>query len=388
MTAAPHIVLLHAYSTRNSGDGLLVDLSVALLQEAFGPDVRVSIVAADPGSFGAHAHVYPAPVLAQQGWRRLATAASALLPPAMAGVNAELHTLYRLLDSADLIVGVGGGYLRSRSATEILKLHAGHLVQLRAARASGKPAVYLPQSIGPVLPQGPLAGHLAPLLAGLSAVFVRDDRSAEFLRDNVNTQRAADLAVLDFANRGEHILREAARATRSHMAHVALVLRAAPNWSQTQHERYLNATNALRQTLSASCRLSIALQSSGRGNDDGAYCRRIGIEGPLPTLKTLLETDRPDAVVSVRLHGALEAVLHGVPAFHLSYERKGFGAYADLGVPGWVVNAADFNAGQVAATLFAPDAAANFWHAASLGLAHLRRQRHTLVEVLRSTCAC
>ena len=32
MTSSPHIALLHAYSTRNSGDGLLVDLSVGLLR--------------------------------------------------------------------------------------------------------------------------------------------------------------------------------------------------------------------------------------------------------------------------------------------------------------------------------------------------------------------
>jgi hypothetical protein len=43
--------LLHAYSARNAGDGLLVDLSLALLREAFGPQTRVSIMAADPESF-------------------------------------------------------------------------------------------------------------------------------------------------------------------------------------------------------------------------------------------------------------------------------------------------------------------------------------------------
>ena len=46
-----HVVLLHAYSSKNSGDGLLVDLSINLLKEAFGEMTRVSIIAADPASF-------------------------------------------------------------------------------------------------------------------------------------------------------------------------------------------------------------------------------------------------------------------------------------------------------------------------------------------------
>ena len=40
MTPPIHVALLHAYSARNSGDGLLVDLSVGLLREAFGDAVR------------------------------------------------------------------------------------------------------------------------------------------------------------------------------------------------------------------------------------------------------------------------------------------------------------------------------------------------------------
>ncbi|HLX01844.1 MAG TPA: polysaccharide pyruvyl transferase family protein [Trinickia sp.] len=376
-----HAVLLHAYSARNSGDGLLVDLSVALLQEAFGANTCVSIIAADPASFAGYPNVLPAPVLAQRGWRRVAAAASALLPHAIA----RDHTLLRLLDGADMIAGVGGGYLRARTCIEALKLEAGHLVQLRAAVASGKPAVYLPQSIGPALPQAPLAASLKSLLGACSKVFVRDDRSAEFLSDNANTRRAPDLAVIEFARRSESILGEAARTTRSHVKHVALVLRAPPSWSREQSERYLHSTSALMQTLSAECRLSVAVQSIGRGNDDSAYYRRIGLDAPLPTLKTLLRMDRPDAVVSVRLHGALEAVLHGVPAFHLSYERKGFGAYGDLGVQDWVVNAADFNADRVANTLFAPEAASSFWHAASLGLARIGDGHAAIVAALRAT---
>ncbi|MFW2271893.1 polysaccharide pyruvyl transferase family protein [Burkholderia orbicola] len=373
-----HVALLHAYSARNSGDGLLVDLSVALLRDAFGTDTHVSIVAADPASFPGYRDVHPAPVLAAGGAGRLIGAAMAALP---VGANPALAGLRALLRRADLIVGVGGGYLRARNAIEALKLEAGHLVQMRAARAAGKPVVYLSQSIGPAAGSPALAGHLTSLLAGFNAVFVRDDRSAALLAANANTRRAPDLAVLEFARRA-HDFRARTRAAASTPAHVAFVLRRPPAWNDAQCARYLAATDALIERLGTLCRITFAVQSTGRGNDDAAYYRERGLDATR-TLKDVLADDTPDAVVSVRLHGALEAILHGVPAYHLSYERKGFGAYADLGVGHWVANAAGFDAAAVCDTLLAPHALSRFWMQADAGLARLACEREKIVATLR-----
>ena len=41
------ILLLHAYSAHNRGDGLLVDESVALIRSVF-DDVELEVVASDP----------------------------------------------------------------------------------------------------------------------------------------------------------------------------------------------------------------------------------------------------------------------------------------------------------------------------------------------------
>ncbi|KUZ71736.1 polysaccharide pyruvyl transferase family protein [Burkholderia ubonensis] len=380
MTSTTHIALLHAYSACNSGDGLLVDLSVELMKEAFGEAARVSIVAADPASFPSHDDVRAAPVLAERGKRRLLAAASAALP---VRANGRLGELRRLLDDADLIVGVGGGYLRARNAVEALKLEAGHLLQMRAAQASGKPAVYLPQSIGPAEPALLVGAHLQRLLASFDTVFVRDDRSSAFLATNPNTRRAPDLAVLEVGHRGDEILRRAAQAD-GNARHVALVLRRAPAWSRERRKRYDASIVRLVELLRASCRISFAVQSTGRGNDDVAYYRGIGIQDELVPLRTLLERDRPDRVISVRLHGALESVLHGVPAFHLSYERKGFGAYADMQLGGWVVNGADFDPAQVARTVLASAAAVTFWQATQAGFARIRAHRERLLDALRA----
>ncbi|WP_345815068.1 polysaccharide pyruvyl transferase family protein [Paraburkholderia sp. PREW-6R] len=375
-----HVVLLHAYSSRNSGDGLLVDLSIGLLKQALGENTRVSIVAADPASFSQHSDLHPAPVLAENGVARIAAAASLLLPVAS---NSRLSELLRLLKSADLIAGVGGGYLRARNYLEALKLEAGHLLQMRAACLSGKPTVYLPQSIGPSMPAEPLHSHLKAMLGTFSSVFVRDDRSMSFLEGNTNTQRAPDLAVLDFERRSTQIM-ALANTAPSAVNHVAFVLRRAPSWGVQQRKRYEASTQALIERLRPACRISFSVQSTGRGNDDLAYYRSMGITGDLLPLKQLLNTDRPDVVVSVRLHGALESVLSGVPSYHLSYERKGFGAYADLGLNGWVANAADFDPDKVAATILADGAVPDFWKNASTGVERIRRGRERVVDALRA----
>jgi polysaccharide pyruvyl transferase WcaK-like protein len=385
MNTIQQIVLLHAYSRRNSGDGLLVDLSAALLREAFGPQIRIGVVAADPESFPEYADVIPAPVIAASGGSRVVAAArtmSRLSTP-------SLESLRRRLESADFIVGVGGGYMRARDGFEALKLELGHLVQVDAARKACKPTLYLPQSIGPAMSCTRaatirVAARLRTALSTFDAVCVRDDRSQEFLSGNSNVRRMPDLGVLEFARDRNAVLARA--ASNSHQVrHVALVLREAPSWSREQRERYAASTQQLIKLLQAECRVSFAVQSSGRGNDDVAYYRRLGLSHELPSLRHLIEHDTPDAVVSVRLHGALESLLHGVPAFHLSYERKGFGAYGDLGIPGWVTNAADFDAAAVVRHLFAPQSLPSFWDATESALTRIGAQRAELVELLRRT---
>ncbi|WP_176114478.1 polysaccharide pyruvyl transferase family protein [Burkholderia cepacia] len=380
MTPTTHVALLHAYSARNSGDGLLVDLSVRLLREAFGNATRISIVAADPASFPAYDDVGAAPVLADHGARRVTGAARFVLP---VRANGRLHDLRRLLDRVDLIVGVGGGYLRALNCREALKLEAGHLLQMRAAKASGKPAVYLPQSIGPVGPAWPAGAHLRRLLASFDTVFVRDDRSSAFLAANANTRRAPDLAVLDFERRSDSILQRAARSGDG-VRHIAFVLRRPPAWSRSQRARYAASIARLIERVRPHCRISFAVQSACRGNDDAAYYRGLGIQDALVPLKTLLAHDAPDWVVSVRLHGALESVLQGVPAFHVSYERKGFGAYADLHLDDWVVNGAAFDPDAVADKILAAGSATAFWHSARTGLDRIRTAREHVIDALRA----
>ena len=63
-----NVTILHGYSASNSGDGLLVDLAIALVQRNFGEDTAINVVASDPQSFAYLPHPrFDAPVMAAKG---------------------------------------------------------------------------------------------------------------------------------------------------------------------------------------------------------------------------------------------------------------------------------------------------------------------------------
>uniref|UniRef100_UPI0025CDF34F polysaccharide pyruvyl transferase family protein n=1 Tax=uncultured Corynebacterium sp. TaxID=159447 RepID=UPI0025CDF34F len=183
-------LILHGYSSRNRGDGLLVEETVALLREALGGDTDITLCASDPESF-----------------RHLPVTLHSSRPSALGWRRDYLRMLCRL-DRYDLVVGVGGGYLRAGRVTEALKCALVMGPQLVAAALTSSPTVYLPQSIGPL--RGGTRALCAPLLRRLSLVMVRDDRSMQELGPDVgpdvgpdNAVRMPDLAIAspDFTSR-------------------------------------------------------------------------------------------------------------------------------------------------------------------------------------------
>ncbi|WP_273113606.1 polysaccharide pyruvyl transferase family protein [Corynebacterium durum] len=167
------ILLLHAYSAHNRGDGLLVDESVALIRSVF-DDVELEVVASDPDSFSyVGVPVYNAKP-GRRGWSR------------------EYLRVLRNLDSYDLLVGVGGGYLRAGKPVEMLKCLLVMGPQIFAAGRSSTRSVYLPQSIGPFR-FGSI--HLfRALVKRIGVYMLRDDRSMQEIA-LANCVRLPDLAI-------------------------------------------------------------------------------------------------------------------------------------------------------------------------------------------------
>lgn len=90
----------------------------------------------------------------------------------------------------------------------------------------------------------------------------------------------------------------------------------------------------------------VYIQSRTAGNDDTSATRSLGTYPEVDTL-TLLSDGPTRVVVAVRLHAALMALRAGHFVIHLAYERKGFGAFSDLGLSEYVHNVNDFNVSTV-----------------------------------------
>lgn len=78
----------------------------------------------------------------------------------------------------------------------------------------------------------------------------------------------------------------------------------------------------------------------------------------------------------------------GFPAVHLAYERKGWGAYADLGLEDFVHDARSFSPDAVAKQVREIQADPNdFWRRVETSCAALREKHEELVSDLRGRLA-
>ncbi|MCJ1685663.1 polysaccharide pyruvyl transferase family protein [Rathayibacter sp. VKM Ac-2927] len=368
------VTLIHAYSTTNSGDGLLVDEAAEIVREAH-PEAVLTLVAIDPDSFEASrfaAVIHP--LTGRSGGigslETLARGTVALL----LGRRSEGYR--RAVEDADLVVAVGGGYLRGKAPVEALKMVLAHVAQMPVG-SDTVPFVYLPQSIGP-LKVGTLP-IVSRRLRKAAAVVVRDDRSVEELSALGNVHRAPDMALLGLP--AEWDPESTVPAGRG--GPIGLVARELTS-SRARVRRYRERIDA----LAAAEGVELLAQATARGNNDPEFYESLGHRGPFRTLRDVVApgaVSRPDVVVSVRLHGSIQTIRSGVPSVHLSYERKGFGAYADLGIDEFVHNVFDFDPAvvmaQVASLREDPSA---YWAAVEASVSRLSAHRSELVDLLRA----
>lgn len=292
------VALLHGYSASNAGDGLLVEESLEIVREALGQDVEFTLAASHPETFE---------------YLGITVVNSA---PGLRGYDRAYLRLLRGLDDFDLVVGVGGGYLRAGYLEEAAKTSLVHGPQLLAAARTSTPTIYLPQSVGPAKSfTYRMIGH------GVSKVrrfYVRDDRSlAEY--GAYGAVRASDLAILG-----------AGAAVGDTAPAPVPVVSARP------------VRGVVPPLVLDLCRqigtFDGYVQSETGGNDDRAAMNSIGAERILTRSELMGSASETRVVVAVRLHAALMALRAGHFVIHLAYERKGFGAFADLGIADYVHN--------------------------------------------------
>lgn len=365
------IAVVHAFSRRNAGDSLLVDLTLQELERAGAPVRECCVFALDPDSFEDLPRVVGVP---SEPWGRLRpsllSAGVQLLESSAFWLSRGALTPGRVVEtlaSADGIVAVGGGYLRTPTVVNSFGVLLNHVPQLAIAAASDRPSIYLPQSIGPL--RGPVGLLTRRLLREIDTLFVRDGRSVRELSDSRSVDRMPDLAVLALAARG---IAPRGSEGRRRLLVVGRALGSDPGYAERLRE--------LDRTLDA---VEWPIQAAGLGRrSDVHFYERLGVTPSGELTRTLSEGH--GVVVSVRLHGALQALLSGWPAIHLAYERKGWGAFEDLGLQEFVHPARSFEPSRVAEQARALLGDAGFyWNRIEETIPKLRAAGRTLRHRLR-----
>lgn len=301
------MLVLHAYSADNAGDGLLVNETLDLLRESIG-ECDVTMLASRPESF-AHLGIPTFPTVpTKRGWDR------------------RTKAVLSRIDDFDLVVGVGGGYLRAGTPVEALKAALVMGPQLAAAARSTAPTIYLPQSIGPA--KLGTKRWLRSRLERVDVVMVRDDRSLSEIAAR-SMRRVPDLATAAIA---------AQRTSENGVDPVPVVsIRAVHGKVNPDVYRVADAIGTYDGYI----------QSTVGGNDDRKASATLSPRRVISRDDLMVPGVTPRVVVAVRLHAALMALAAGHYVVHLAYERKGFGAFDDLGVLPWVHSVNTFDVSVV-----------------------------------------
>ena len=322
---SPDIYLLHAYSSRNSGDGLLVKLSLRAPRDA-GFVQPVTIVCLDPASF--HGYLDDPDVELISLWRFVGRT-----------------LLYARRGRQTVFFGVGGGYLRAGTWKEGCKTLIAHGLQIVCGSLwKSRSRIYFPQSVGPF---SGVPGHILKWLVRnhVDTIMLRDDKSVREL-DHRNSIRIGDLVVLEIS-KPLHMSRAMTAMSTVPAARRKVYFVFRDLGGKPYAERY-NAK--LQRLLELTPDATLALQSAGRGNSDDRFYQQMFGVNSAPALGDVIR-DEDAIVVSVRLHGSLESVLGGAPSIHIAYERKGLAAFSDLGLSDYAFHAESFDPEQVAASI-------------------------------------
>lgn len=333
------IALFNCYSAKNSGDGLLVDLAAEKILQLY-PGAQLTIIASDPSSFASRKYTVESNEFFALGFISIPFILLKVLMFLCTGIYKS--SLYSKYTNYDLAFSVGGGYLRFGSCLETLKTGVVHLSQLAWISSNfGKSHIALSQSIGPFrfFPKG----LLSKFFSVTTEIHLRDDRSfsdLKFLSGKI--YREKDCAVEKFL--ADIKSRPSANTERNDKKCV-VVLRDFRRGEKQTKDIIENIEKSLRDF-----QIIYATQSTIGGNDDNKFYKKYGLT-TAGLLKEVLSDNKDAIVLSVRLHGALESMMCGHKTFHLSYERKGFGAFEDMGLSAFVDNVYAFKPESVSARL-------------------------------------
>lgn len=361
------VLLSHVYSKDNKGDAALLAALIADVKRAFGDPEMVALTfdEIEPGeSFEGvplrEAFMYHALNAARLKALKMAAGVfvvTATLAWAVASrlhvrlpLPAQLESLCRLYRDADLVVTVGGGFLRARPGwlSTLWLVPVVHPFWLAAVL--GTPTVLYPQSIGPLgnPAQERLVRHT---LDRAALVLVREDVSMEVLRRlrvRAPVARAVDGAfALPAAVRPRHSGQ--ASSSNGDRPLFGITVRAwLDRGRQSAYER--GVAGLADHLVSTGSRVVFIPQvsSTHHHDDDREVATRVRslmratdgadvVTDDLDYLAVKELCGSVDYMVGTRFHSVIFALCAHVPAIAIEYEHKTSGIMRELGLERWVI---------------------------------------------------
>lgn len=366
--AAPkHIIISHVYSRANKGDAALTSVLIQDLRRTF-PDAILNILTLSPAKgadsfegvpeqpgfmyYALHKHraawrklLYTVAMV----WATLCWAAWWRLTGKRAYLPREWRSVAEQYAAADLVVSVGGGYLRSRRglANRLnvpLLLHPWVFCNLL-----GKPTVLYSQSVGPFV-HAYERWMAAAMLKRLRCVMLREDISLALLAKmgvTRNTERTVDSGFLLQA------LHDVPVREQYHIPQNALLVGVTVrSWlsgeSQAAYERAVAAALDSAVERFGVHIIFIPQVTAGHGDDDreaskcvhrlmrhGQAATVITDEPDHATIKGIY--DKLDVLLGTRFHSVIFSLTSHVPVLAIEYEHKTSGIMHDLKLGAWVL---------------------------------------------------
>lgn len=362
-----HVAISHVYSSDNKGDAALTSVLISDIHRVF-PTAEIVILklgsvkpgdtfegAAEFPSFMYHAlnkYEHPVAKLLYTLYMMPATIVWAVvfrLTKHKAYLPKELRETADIYTSSDLIVAVGGGYIRSRKgvlqAWNIpLILHPllfGHIL--------GKPTVLYAQSVGPFM------HALEPVLVAyvlrkMDLILLREDISKKLLHElgvHKNVTRAIDSGFL-LESSGRTDIRKTYRIPAKKLI-VGVTVRA---W--LSGEQQINYEKSVAEALDAIVEkhnafvLFIPQVTAENGDDDRIVSRRVHqymhhqstaytIEDEPDHHQIKAIYDQLDVLLGTRFHSVIFSLTSYVPVVAIEYEHKTSGIMRDLGLNDWTI---------------------------------------------------
>jgi colanic acid/amylovoran biosynthesis protein len=358
------ILLSHAYSRHNAGDAALLSVLIQDVRDVF-PGAALTVLMMDevrPGETFDGVPVRPLPThramhrfssrFAKLGHclATLAAISAGSRAPALAKrrfVGREVADYLRLSRESDLVVCVGGGYLRAKpawSSTFALMLL---LRPLALYRRLGIPTVLYTQSVGPFATRAQRS-MAARVLREVNLVIAREDISVGILAGlgvTGNVRRSVDCGFA-FDTDVEVDLRTRMRVAPGRLLIGITVRQWLDPAGQDRYERAVAAVgDAAVEEFGATVVFLPQVTSERQDDDDRVASRRVSSRmcRPATVIDDSLDHHTVkamygglDLLVGTRFHSVIFAMTASVPVLAVEYEHKTSGIMHDLGLDEWV----------------------------------------------------